>query len=179
MAWCADAVRCVAASALLQARMLLCGDFSTLPGGDQRRGQAPSNQQASTSAAAPASAAKQKRVGGVLLDVGAGDGSVTSQLATLFDAVVATEVRGSSLGVTISTLFHRRCLRGASISAPRVHPRSSSPAVPIAQVSAPMVKRLEERGFAVLRGPSPDPKGLLAAAAAKGITLPLSSDGEP
>lgn len=31
--------------------------------------------------------------GGVLLDVGAGDGSVTSQLAPLFDAVVATEVR--------------------------------------------------------------------------------------
>lgn len=30
---------------------------------------------------------------GVLLDVGAGDGSVTAQLAPLFDAVVATEVR--------------------------------------------------------------------------------------
>jgi hypothetical protein len=30
---------------------------------------------------------------GVLLDVGAGDGSVTAQLAPLFQAVVATEVR--------------------------------------------------------------------------------------
>lgn len=40
-----------------------------------------------------------------------------------------------------------------------------------------MAKRLEERGFAVLKGPSPDPQGLLDAAAAKGMSLPLTADG--
>ena len=91
--------------------MLLCGDFSSLPGGDLRRGSAPSNQEPSTSSAAAANAAAgnatvaavaeapaapaagKQRVGGVLLDIGAGDGSVTAQLATLFDSVVATEAR--------------------------------------------------------------------------------------
>ena len=42
-------------------------------------------------AAAGGAAADAPR--GVLLDVGAGDGSVTAQLAPLFEAVVATEAR--------------------------------------------------------------------------------------
>ena len=80
-------------------------------------------------------AERQKR--GVLLDVGAGDGSVTAQLAPLFDAVVATEVSAPMI----------RRLRARNFQAV-LHTADVSAGVPEAAVAAGVQLPLSAEGAA-------------------------------